>query len=156
LLRLVVSVSLLAWLGWRTDWAQVGVAFRHLRLGLWLAAVGLYVVTQCVSSLRWQLLARPLGFTPSLARCTAFYFIGMYFNLFLPTSVGGDVVRAMYLSGGPGRRLNAFLSVFLDRSTGLLVLLALACVAVAVSPVGLPGWVALSVWGTAVAAVLAL
>jgi uncharacterized membrane protein YbhN (UPF0104 family) len=143
-------------LGWRTNWIQVGQAFRGLRLEWWLAAVGLYVVTQGVSSLRWQLLARPLGFTHSLARCTAFYFIGMYFNLFLPTSVGGDVVRAVYLNGGSGRRLNAFLSVFLDRFTGLLVLLALACVAAAVSPVELPQWVLLSVWGTAAGAMVGL
>jgi uncharacterized membrane protein YbhN (UPF0104 family) len=149
-------VSLLAWLGWRTDWQQVGDAFRHLRVEWWLAAVALYVVTQGVSSLRWQLLARPLGFTHSLARCTAFYFIGMYFNLFLPTSVGGDVVRAVYLNGGSGRRLNAFLSVFLDRFTGLLILLALACVAVAASPVDLPPWIPLSVWGTAACAVAGL
>lgn len=151
-LRLTVSVTLFGWLAWRTDWAQVSRAFAGLRLEYWLAAVALYVFTQGVSSLRWQLLARPLGFTPTLGRCTAYYFIGMYFNLFLPTSVGGDVVRAWYLNGGNGRRLNAFLSVFVDRLTGLLILLALACAAVALCPIDLPAWVPLSVWGTATAA----
>ena len=48
---------------------------------------------QVLSGLRWQLLARPLGFRGSIWRFTAFYFIGMYFNLLLPTSVGGDVIR---------------------------------------------------------------
>jgi hypothetical protein len=134
----------------------VGQAFARLRVGLWLAAVGLYVLSQVVSGLRWQLLARPLGFRRRLGPFVAYYFIGMYFNLFLPTSVGGDVVRAWYLDGGSGRRVAAFLSVFVDRLSGLLVLLGLACVAVAVCPVSVPRWVVVSVWGTAGAAVVGL
>ena len=155
-LKLGVSAGLLGWLAWRTDWAQVGQSFAHLRVGLWLAAVGLYLLSQVLSGLRWQMLARPLGFCRPLGPFVAFYFIGMYFNLFLPTSVGGDVVRAWYLDGGSGRRLTAFLSVFVDRLSGLLVLLGLACVAVAVCPVPVPGWVVTSVWGTAACAVLGL
>src|SRR5947209_8083614 len=99
-LRLVVSVALLGCLAWRTDWARVGHAFAQMRPGLWLAAVGLYLATQVVSGLRWRLLAEPLGFEQSLARFTGLYFVGMFFNLVLPTSVGGDVVRAWYLDGG--------------------------------------------------------
>jgi uncharacterized membrane protein YbhN (UPF0104 family) len=155
-LRLLLSVLLLTWLAWRTDWGQVGRAFAQLRLGWWLAAVGLYLFTQVVSSVRWQLLARPLGLERPLRQFVAFYFIGMYFNLLLPTSVGGDVVRAWYLDGGSGRKLAAFLSVFIDRFSGLLVLLALACVAVAVCPIALPVWVYASVWGTVGAAVAGL
>jgi uncharacterized membrane protein YbhN (UPF0104 family) len=148
-LRLLISLSLLAWLAWRTDWGQLGQVFSGLGLEWWLAAVGLYVVIQVVSAYRWQLLARPLGFGHSLKQFTGFYFIGMYFNLFLPTSVGGDVVRAWYLAGGSGRRLAAFLSAFVDRFSGLLVLLGVACGAMGLCPIELPAWIAWSVWGTA-------
>jgi uncharacterized membrane protein YbhN (UPF0104 family) len=80
----------------------------------------------------------------------------MYFNLILPTSVGGDVVRAWYLDGQTGRRLSAFLSVFIDRLNGLLVLLVLACGATALYPFGLPLWIQAAVWGTAACALLGL
>jgi hypothetical protein len=156
LLRLLVSATLLAWLAWGTDWAQVRAAFAQLRPGLWLLAVGVYAVAQVVSGLRWQMLARPLGFAQPLGRYISYYYIGMFFNLILPTSVGGDVVRAWYLDGGSGRRLAAFLSVFIDRCSGLLVLLALACGALWFCPPGLPAWVTLSVWGTAGCAALGL
>lgn len=155
-LKLLVSATLLAGLAWGTDWHQVGRAFTNLRPGLWVAAFGLYLVTQVVSSLRWQLLAGALGFRQTLRQFTGLYFIGMYFNLLLPTSVGGDVVRAYYLDGRSGRGLTAFLSVFMDRFTGLLVLLTLACVAVVLCPIELPSRVTQSVWGTAGAAVLSL
>src|SRR5205823_13782081 len=102
---------------------------------LWLAALALLALAQVVSAFRWQLLARPLGFRRSLGQYTGFYFVGMYFNLLLPTSVGGDVVRAWYLDGKSGRKLAAFLSVLVDRFSRLLILLFLACVAAAVCPV---------------------
>ncbi len=156
MLRVLLSAVLLGWVGWRTDWGLVGRTFAHLRLELWLGAVGLYAATQVVSSLRWQLFARRLGVARPLRQLVAFYFIGMYFNLILPTSVGGDVVRAWYLDDRSGRRLASFLSVLADRLSGLLVLLGLACVAVTVCPIALPGWVGGSVWGTAAGAALAL
>jgi uncharacterized membrane protein YbhN (UPF0104 family) len=155
-LRLLVSAALLGWLAWRTDWRHVGELFAGLRLGYWLAAVGLYVGTQVVSSWRWRMLARPLGFERPLRQYVAFYFLGMFFNLFLPTSVGGDVLRAWYLDGGAGRRGKALVSVLLDRLSGLVVLLVLACVAVVGSPVALPLWIRLSVWGVAGCALLGL
>src|SRR5437870_2894705 len=129
LLRVLVSGLLLAWLAWRMDWSQVGEVFARLRLELWLAAVAVYAFTQFVSAARWQILAKPLGLRRPFWQFAGLYFIGMYFNLVLPTSVGGDVVRALYLNRHTGRRLTAFLSVFIDRLSGLVVLVALAAAA---------------------------
>jgi uncharacterized membrane protein YbhN (UPF0104 family) len=138
------------------NWIQVGQVFGRLRLSLWLAAVVLYVLTQVLSAARWRLLAQPLGFQQSLLRYTAYYFLGMFFNLFLPTSVGGDVVRAFYLDDGTGQRLPAFVSVFVDRLSGLLVLLMLACAAVILCPIRLDAWIPASVWGALACALLGL
>lgn len=152
--RVTVSGLLLCWLGWRTDWGRVVEVFAGLRLDLWLAAVGLYVIAQLVSGMRWQVLAEPLGFQGSRRRFIGIYFIGMFFNLILPTSVGGDVIRAWYLDGKSGRRAAALLSVFLDRLSGLIVLLCLAFAAELVSPVPIPAWIRWSVL-TAVSAAVA-
>jgi uncharacterized membrane protein YbhN (UPF0104 family) len=154
--RMIISVLLLTWLASRLSWAQLGHELAHLRLEWLLAAGGLYVLTQVVSAFRWQLLAGPLGFAQPLRQYAGYYFIGMFFNLFLPTSVGGDVIRALYLDGGSGRKLAAFLSTFLDRFSGLLVLLALACLAMALCPIPLPAWISLCVWGAAAGAALGL
>jgi uncharacterized membrane protein YbhN (UPF0104 family) len=155
-LRLAGSAALLAFLAWRTDWRQMAAAFAGLRAGWWLAAVGLYAVTQVVSSLRWRLLARPLGFHQPLGRFVAFYYVGMFFNLVLPTSVGGDVVRAWYLDARSGRKAAAFLSVFADRASGLLMLIAIACAAAACSPLDLPPRALWTVYGVGASACLGL
>jgi uncharacterized membrane protein YbhN (UPF0104 family) len=89
----------------------------------------------------------------------AYYFIGMFFNLALPTSVGGDVVRAWYLasrSGVSGQRLGAFLSVLADRVNGLVVLVFLAGVAYICCPLALPTWIGGCVVGAEVATMVGL
>ncbi|MCS7045088.1 MAG: flippase-like domain-containing protein [Gemmataceae bacterium] len=153
-LRLTVSAALLAWIGWRTDWSSVGRAFLALRVEYWLAALGLLLAAQVVSALRWRMFARILGFGDGLVRMTGLYFIGMFFNLVLPTSVGGGLARVWYLDGGRGRRWAALASVFLDRLNGLLVLVAMACLAVLLAPRDVPRWVRLSVWSITAAAAL--
>jgi len=145
-LRLAASVLLLGWLAWQTNWDQVREAFGRLRLGPWLLAVAVYAVAQVVSSARWQLMARPLGFDAPLRRFLGLYWVGMFFNLVLPTSVGGDAVRAWQL-GGPGRRLPALVSVLADRVSGLMVMLVMALTALLVCPPEVPAALSLLFWG---------
>jgi uncharacterized membrane protein YbhN (UPF0104 family) len=156
LLRLGVSAVLLTRLACRTDWGQVQAGFAGLRWEYWLTAVVVLILAQVVSARRWKHYTDQLGLARSLGQLTGFYFIGMYFNLMLPTSVGGDVVRAWYLDGQSGRRLPAFASVILDRVNGLFALVALACVAVALSPLALPSWIIMGVWGALACGVLGI
>jgi uncharacterized protein (TIRG00374 family) len=142
----LVSGALLGVLAWRTDWRHVAEVFGQLRLAWWLAALAVYGIAQLLSSIRWQQLSRPLGFEQPLRYFLGYYFIGMFFNLILPTSVGGDVVRALYLDDGSERRLAAFVSVFVERCSGLMVLLGLAGGATLFCPAAVPAWVSWSVW----------
>ncbi len=160
--RLTGTLALALLLAWRLDWGRVCSAFAALDLRLWLTALGVYLVAQAASSLRWLMLARVLGIAGGFGRFTAYYFIGMFFNLVLPTSVGGDVVRAWYVArqAGPapaaGRRTAAALSVFIDRANGLAVLIALSCAAVAVYRGHMEPWVSLVVAGMGTALVAGL
>ena len=104
-LRLLVSVALLAWLAWRTDWNQVRDAFGRLRLELWLAAIGIFLLAQVASAVRWRLLAQPLGFPNPLRQFVRFYFVGMFFNL--PTSCRATVIHCFTIAC---RRLLSFTS----------------------------------------------
>jgi uncharacterized membrane protein YbhN (UPF0104 family) len=155
-IRIAVSAVLLGWIAWHTDWERIGQAFAALRVELWLAAVAALLACQVASARRWQVLGRELHFERPLLPLLGYYLIGMYFNLLLPTSVGGDVMRALYLDGGAGRKLASFAAVLLDRLNGLLVLIVMACVAVVFSPEALPGWIVWSVWGIAAAAGLGM
>jgi len=144
------SLVLLIVLATRLNWAQVGASFASLRVELWLLAVLLYAVCQVMSSVRWRLLSGVVGFRGRVHRFVGMYFVGSFFNLLLPTSVGGDVVRIYHLSrmpfeGRAGRRTLATLSVFVDRVSGLTVLVAIACLAAWLSPLHLPTWSSVAV-----------
>src|ERR1041384_6060370 len=95
-------------------------------------ALLLYLLGQCLSAVKWARLATAVGFRESLPRFGAYYFIGMFFNAFGFGTVGGDVVRALYLAGGSGRRALAANTVLADRVSGLLVLLGIALVSLGV------------------------
>src|ERR1019366_8615616 len=121
---------------------------------MWFVAVGFLVLAQVVSARHWQLFARELRFERSFRQYCTYYFIGTYFNLLLPTSVGGDGMRVWYLNSKSGRMWAALASVFLERLNGLLVLIAVACVGILIVPMDLPWWIAASVWSIAGCAAL--
>lgn len=154
--RAAVSVAILAGLAAKMDWTQVQSTFRDTRWNLWFVAVGVYVAAQLLSAVRWRWLSQPLGFDRPLRAYVGDYFVGMFFNLLLPTSIGGDAVRAISLNARSGRKMAALLSVLLDRLSGLLVLLALACGAALVSPIALPPWMQVVIFSAAAAALVGL
>jgi hypothetical protein len=58
----------------------------------------------------------------------------MFFNIFLPTIVGGDAVKAILLARETGAPARATMSVFMERNVGLFALLTIATAAAFVAP----------------------
>jgi uncharacterized membrane protein YbhN (UPF0104 family) len=130
--KVAVSVGLLAYLSSRVDFAEIGRFLADVDpIGV-LIALGLYLAGQALSALKWRRLALAVGFRADPARFVAYYFIGMFFNTFGLGTVGGDIVRALYLAGSGGRRGLALNTVVADRVSGLLALLGIALAALVV------------------------
>ncbi|MFT4571588.1 MAG: uncharacterized membrane protein YbhN (UPF0104 family) [Candidatus Binatia bacterium] len=108
--------------------AGVLAATEPLFVALVLA---LYLVGQGMTAYRWYFIAHSVGFAHHLTEMTRYYFIGMFFNLFGPSTLGGDVVRGLYLGERDGRRLIALNTVLFDRLSGLAMLVAVAMLALA-------------------------
>lgn len=144
--KLALSVALLTLLFSRTDLSELRVALFASRPGwVFVAFVG-YLISQVISSYRWSLLARPLGFTESFGRYFHYYFVGMYWNLFAPSTVAGDIGRSILLARGRRRAL-AFTSVVADRGIGLVALVWVGALAILLVPsYPLPDIVRLGAW----------
>lgn len=158
--RILVSVVLVAALAWRVDWAPALAALSRANWALWAAGLGVYLFAQSVSSLRWRMLSHVQGFSGSRARYLAYYYIGMFFNLVLPTSIGGDMMRTWHLITREGgglprekRQVAAFMSVTGDRVNGLFALIGVACIAALCCPTPLPRWIWWTVGGLTAGAV---
>ena len=78
--------------------------------------------------MRWWLLLKKDNRLP-FSSLLALYFIGMFFNQFLPTSIGGDVVRGYYLWKETDKKEHALSSIVMERFTGFYMLFLLSLVA---------------------------
>jgi len=98
----------------------------------WLGALAVTLAGQVVAGIRWAALARPLGFDYPNRFFVRRFFEGMFFSLCLPSSIGGDVVKAVRIGSSTRLRLLAGCSVLADRLTGLSALGVLVGTAVIV------------------------
>src|SRR2546427_13119345 len=133
LVRVLVSAGIIGYVLADVDLGDLAHALAHLRLAPVLVGLGLFLFSQALSAYKWSWIGRALGFERSVVDYGRFYFIEMFFNLFGPSTLGGDLVRALYLGAGPRRRL-AFSSVVFDRASGLVSLVALGALAFLLFP----------------------
>lgn len=96
----------------------------------------LFLASIFVMAHRWQLLANAVGLKKPFLKMVQLCYVGLFFNLFLPSTVGGDVSRCYYLTKGTNKYLHALTSVLVDRAMGLAVLLLFATLGLLFGPGG--------------------
>jgi uncharacterized protein (TIRG00374 family) len=123
-LRIVVSVGLLWWV---LDHAQFGDVVQTISTARveWLVAAFLVCTLGVVfGAWRWQILLASQGRRVSVFHLFGSYMIGLFFNNFLPSTIGGDVVRAAGAKKKSGGTLTEHLTVVLvERMIGLFATL---------------------------------
>lgn len=114
-LRVGVSVTLLVWLFSKTDLATVVETFAKLPFSIWAMTVFSFVILCTMAATRWFFLSGILGLSGKWLTYVVYYFIGLFFNLFMPTSVGGDFFKILFVSKGKKGMLVGTCSVVTDR-----------------------------------------
>jgi uncharacterized protein (TIRG00374 family) len=109
--------------------SQITAALRSASGSVLLISVVFYWAGQVLSAAKWRILLRTQGAYISLLECCRLYFIGMFCNLWLPTNIGGDAVRAVLVAPKAGGGAIAVSSIFVERITGFLALLLIGIVA---------------------------
>jgi hypothetical protein len=127
--KVAVSLALLAYLFSITDLRALEERVRTADLLMMAAAVGCYVAILALATWRWQLLLEALGCEAPLRRLSASYLVATFFNNFLPSNIGGDVVRVRDGSRLTGSTTASLAVVGIDRILGFGALYALAAVA---------------------------
>jgi uncharacterized membrane protein YbhN (UPF0104 family) len=137
MLRVAATGGLMAYAVRDVKWSDLGGHLRHANWKWWVAGLAASVMVQVIAGVRWAALARPLGFDRPRRFFIWRFFEGMFFSLCLPSSIGGDVIKAYRVGDTTSRRLLAGCSVLADRLTGLSALGVLAGTALAASKYGL-------------------
>lgn len=126
--RLLLSAVLLGWLFRYIDWQDIINAAKQADAGLLWWAFAIMLVTQFVVLVRWMIFMKALELKAPFSNICRYFFIGLFCNLFLPTSIGGDLVKAIGLSRGVGQKPKVFASIVLDRLSGFAGLVIVALV----------------------------
>ena len=144
LVKAIVSIGLLALLFSRVDVSRLWGVARKASLG-WLAfALLLYLAMLLASALRWGVLLRAQHVRLPFSFLTQSFLVATFFNNFLPSNIGGDVIRIADSAKAAGSKTLATTVVLIDRGLGVLGLALIAATGatimqrMAVGPVG-PG-----------------
>lgn len=128
LVKVAVSVGLLVVLVSRVDLTRLWSVARQASAG-WLAgALVLYGVMVLASAWRWGLLLTAQDIKLPFRTLTSSFLVATFFNNFLPSNIGGDVVRVADTAPAAGSKTLATTVVLLDRGIGLLGLVLIAAV----------------------------
>lgn len=121
-IRTALGIAVVALLLGHYNARPVFHALARERIGYFAGAIALYLASQVMSAWRWQLLARLNSIAGPFREYLAYYFVGVFTNLFVPGLVGGDAARALYLGRRHNRLAEAIASVIADRGIGLIAL----------------------------------
>ena len=115
LLRWLVPLGLIAWLLSQLDWDEIAPLLQQAAWTQLLTAALAYLLAQIVIAVRWQYLLRVQGIRLPFIRLAWLVLVGAFVSNFLPTTVGGDLVKMAAVANGQPRRAVAAASVLADR-----------------------------------------
>jgi uncharacterized membrane protein YbhN (UPF0104 family) len=116
----LVALALLAYLLVQLGWREFLDALVQIPWPVFALAFGLVVVSRMAVVSRWYYLLRSARVNVAWRRAFVLTFAGLFASNFLPTTVGGDVIRIAGVGQVEARRTAYVTSVFADRIVGLL------------------------------------
>lgn len=126
LAKVLVSAGLLAVLLARADLAAIAAHVQRIRPMWMLTALAVYGVMIWISAWRWRLLLAAQSVSVPLTRLSESFLVATFFNNFLPSNIGGDVVRIADTAPLTTSKTIATTVVLVDRILGLVALVAVA------------------------------
>jgi len=115
----ILALGLLVYLLSQQGWDEILAAIQKISLFRLGAAFGLMMVSRLAVAGRWHVLLRAVGLDITFSQSTRLTFAGLFASNFLPTTIGGDVVR---LAGSIQMKFDAAISaasLIVDRLVGM-------------------------------------
>jgi uncharacterized protein (TIRG00374 family) len=130
LFQIAVTVAVLYWVFHDPNKrAQMALALRLADYRWIVAAILAYGIVEVSAAARWHILLKVQGIHLSIPRVGGLFFIGMFYNQFLPGGTGGDIIKSYFLlKETPTKKAGALLAVLFDRFIGLVALITITAV----------------------------
>lgn len=122
----VISIGLLAWVIQKTDLYETWIALKSADILLFLLSLGVILCSYYFRAYRLSILLESRGVYTTKPYLFKSYMVGIFFSNFLPSIIGGDIVRVYDIWRLEPNKSIAVSTVFLDRLLGLVALLLFA------------------------------
>jgi len=130
LFRIGISLILLLFLFRNIEKKALFDLIKSADIRLLLISGGIFFITHLLGFFRWEILLRAANIRLPLKRVVMSFAGGIFFNLFLPSTIGGDLVRSIDLAAHTKKTKEVVATVFLDRLSGYAGLVLLSILAV--------------------------
>lgn len=129
IIQLVVSIILITLL---LRWVNIGdmiSLFKNINIYYFILLLALVTLDRIFMAYKWHLLLKIKDTSISLVSAIRTYYIGTFIGSFLPTTVGGDIVRVLKLHSEKRKGTDVLSSVILERMLGFIASAVLAPIA---------------------------
>lgn len=132
--KVAVTLGIVYWLATSVDLGMVGRILAQSNHTYLLVSCLILTAVFLIGCFRWRILIDHLGLDIPLRQALPSYYLGMFFNNFLPTGIGGDVARTIHLKLRGHSIKPLISSAVADRTVGLAVMLMLGGISLVLSP----------------------
>ncbi|GMR05529.1 MAG: lysylphosphatidylglycerol synthase transmembrane domain-containing protein [Gammaproteobacteria bacterium] len=129
LLKVLIALVLIGSILSKVNLDDVWLAFSRANKWLIISAFFLYFVGLCIIASRWKLLLAVQGVTASFSTLVKSMIVAVFFNNFLPSTIGGDAMRAYDTWKMGGGKTQSVSIIFIDRLLGIFTLFMFALLA---------------------------
>ncbi len=108
----------------RGEYDRILRVLKGTDIPLFALSLFFYIIALSLASVRLKLIIESQGNIPvKMLECLELTYIGYFFNNFLPTAIGGDVVKAFHLSKKTHEKMECYTAIFVDRAVGLITMI---------------------------------
>ena len=125
---MVISIILLAVLIYWIDFKNFINSIKNANYLYILIAVIIVTINRCIMAYKWNLLLKVKNINISFFEVTKIYYISNFLGLYLPPTIGADIVRAYYINKKKYQLSDILSSIVVERIIGFLVLLLFAVI----------------------------
>ncbi len=127
--RFGVSIGLLMFIFSKIDLTQTAEVLKSADLLYITFAVIAFLIVNVILLFRWFIFIRALDLSATTKNVIMNYFYGLFGNLFLPTAIGGDLLKAVGLCKNSTQKPRVVASILLDRLSGFASIVIIATLA---------------------------
>lgn len=139
-IKVLITLALLGFLAYQMDLGVLADILLSANPLLLLLGVLIQFTSMFIGVVRWQTILREFDIHTRLLPLIKINFIGYFFNLMLPSGIGGDFFRAYYLAKREDRGMSTTVTTtILERSAGLCALLIIGTFFAALEDISVEG-----------------